>query len=103
MEKVEDNWSSTLYSEDSFTHTETTPGPRKKDNTHTPERSVDESPKTCDGCHTPDRSVDESPKTCDGCHTPDRSVDESPKTCDGCHPLFSFVLLGLSVLVSLLL
>ena len=69
MEKVEDNWNSTLYSEDSFTHTETTPGPRKKDNTH----------------------------------TPDGSVDESPKTCDGCHPLFSFVLLGLSVLVSLLL
>ena len=86
VEKVKDNWSSTLYSEDSFTHTETTPGPRKKDNTH-----------------TPDRSVDESPKTCDGCHTPDRSVDESLKTCDGCHPLFSFVLLGLSVLVSLLL
>lgn len=68
VKKVEDNWSSTLYSEDSFTHTETTPGPRKKDNTH----------------------------------TPDGSGDESPKTCDGCHPLFSFVLLGLSVLVSLL-
>lgn len=69
IEAVRDNWKSTLYSEDSFTRTETTPGPRKNDNTH----------------------------------TPDRSGDEPPKACKGCHPLFSFALLGLSVLVSLLL
>ena len=69
IDKVADNWKSTLYSEDSFTHTETTPGPRKHDNTH----------------------------------TPDGSGDMTPRACKGCHLLFSFTLLILSLLGSLLL
>lgn len=43
------NWKSTFYGENSFTHTETTPGPRKDDDTHTPERSAEEIPKACKG------------------------------------------------------
>ena len=39
IEKCSDNWKTTLYSEDSFTHTETKAGPRKKDGTHTPDRN----------------------------------------------------------------
>ena len=52
IEKCSDNWKSTLYSEDSFTHTEKNPGPRKKDNTHVPDRSGDKAnqPRACSGC-----------------------------------------------------
>jgi len=50
IDKCSDNWKSTLYGENSFTHTETNPGPRKDDDTHTPERSGEENPKACKGC-----------------------------------------------------
>ena len=49
IEKCSDNWKSTLYSEDSFTHTEQNPGPRKRDNTHVPDR-VGDQPRACKGC-----------------------------------------------------
>ncbi|KAJ7337820.1 hypothetical protein OS493_007978 [Desmophyllum pertusum] len=66
IEKCSDNWKSTLYNEDTFTHTETTPGPRKKDDTHTPDRD-----------------------------------DKNPRACKGYQLLFSFTLLSLSMLSSL--
>lgn len=50
IEKCGDNWKSTLFSEDSFTHTEQNPRPRKKDDTHVPNRDEEEQPKACKGC-----------------------------------------------------
>ena len=49
IDKCSDNWRSTYYSEDSFTHAEQNPGPRKKDDTHVPDRSGDQ-PRACKGC-----------------------------------------------------
>lgn len=52
IEKCSDNWKSTLYGENGFTHTETKPGPRKDDGTHTPDRNEEEgkNPQACKGC-----------------------------------------------------
>lgn len=51
IEKCSDDWKSTLFNQDSFTRTEQNPGPRKRDNTHVPDRSGNKAqPKACDGC-----------------------------------------------------
>lgn len=52
IDKCGDNWKSTLYGENTFSHIDTIQGPRKKDNTHTPDRSgeEDKKPNVCKGC-----------------------------------------------------
>lgn len=72
IDKCGDNWKSTYYGENTFTHTETTPGPRKKDDTHTPDRSGEEEKK-----------------------------DKKPNVCKGCQLMAPFTLLSFSVILSL--
>ena len=72
IDKCGDNWKSTYYGENTFTHTETTPGPRKKDDTHTPDRSGEEEEK-----------------------------DKAPNVCKGCQLMAPLTLLSFSVILSL--
>ena len=52
IDKCIDNWKSTLYGQDTFTHTEQKAGPRKKDGTDVPDRPKEttKKPKVSAGC-----------------------------------------------------